>query len=260
MSQQVRAVKDGESYICSNPKCKKSFTTPLLAQDLSSKDTSPYYACPACFTRIEDIDPSVDKRRKPRSKKSVLEKASAKLEEAQETLDETKCPHHFGYLAQKPRTEKMSDECMVCSKMLECMRAQPKGEASPAQKTQEPSKPDRITAKTIEEKVKEEPQELKAAKKDEIRRTEDEFTVENLGMMFASWSDTVRIGKKILSSLGKKVKEVEIETADGKKARCKVQPMDEEERIIQMPGKLQSILQIKKGQFVKVRPSTEHQD
>jgi translation initiation factor IF-1 len=211
------------------------------------------------LTRIEDTCPSDGKRRKPRSKISVLEKASAKLEEAQETLEETKCPHHFGYLAKRPRTE-MSDECMVCSKILECMRTQPEGEASPAEKIPKPSKPDRVTGKTVEGEAKEEPRELEAARRDETRRTEDEFAVENLGMLFASWSDTVRIGKKILSSLGRKVKEVEIETADGKKARCKVQPMDEEERIIQMPGKLQSILQIRKGQFVKVRPSTERQD
>jgi hypothetical protein len=149
---------------------------------------------------------------------------------------------------------------MVCSKIMECMRPQLKGEASPAEKIPMPSRPDRVTGKTVEEEAKEEPQELEAAKKDETWRTEDEFAVEGMGMLFASWSDTVRIGKKILSSLGKKVKEVEIETADGKKARCKVQPMDMEERIIQMPDKLQSILQIKKGQFVKVRPSTERQD
>lgn len=34
----------------------------------------------------------------------------------------SKCPHHFGYLANRPKSAPIPEECLVCQKMLECMR------------------------------------------------------------------------------------------------------------------------------------------
>ena len=33
----------------------------------------------------------------------------------------SKCPHHFGYLADRPKSAPMPDECLTCEKMLECI-------------------------------------------------------------------------------------------------------------------------------------------
>jgi hypothetical protein len=89
--------------------------------------------------------------------------------------------------------------------------------------------------------------------------TKDQFTVDGLGMLYASWSSTVRIHREILSNWGKKIKEVEIETANKKRTRCKVQPMDDDsrKRVIEIPDKIQFALEIKKGDLVKVKPIIE---
>jgi hypothetical protein len=31
------------------------------------------------------------------------------------------CPHHFGYLSERSSTEKISDECIACAEIVNCM-------------------------------------------------------------------------------------------------------------------------------------------
>lgn len=59
-----------------------------------------------------------DKRQKERKKK---EKPQAKSPEKKEKQP-SNCPHHFGYLAIRDRDESIPQECLVCPKLLECMR------------------------------------------------------------------------------------------------------------------------------------------
>jgi len=33
------------------------------------------------------------------------------------------CPHHFGYLANRPKKASVPQECLICPKILECIRA-----------------------------------------------------------------------------------------------------------------------------------------
>lgn len=93
----------------------------------------------------------------------------------------------------------------------------------------------------------------------------NQFIVEDLGGLLIP-SDTVRIDKEILSEWeelydGKKIGEVEIETFDGKVTQCKVKHIKdskyEGKGIIRMPEKIQSILEIKKGELVRVKPLVE---
>ncbi len=90
----------------------------------------------------------------------------------------------------------------------------------------------------------------------------NQLIVENLGGLLVP-SDTVRIDSAILSQWeelyeGRKIEEVEIETFDGKMTQCKVKPIKsskyEGKGIIQMPEKIQSALEIKKGELVRVKP------
>jgi len=84
---------------------------------------------------------------------------------------------------------------------------------------------------------------------------ENRFAVENLGMMYASWTNTVRIDRKILSEWSGKVEEVAIETVDGRIAQCRVRPMTKSKRrVIQIPDKIQNKLKIKAGETVVVKP------
>jgi hypothetical protein len=41
---------------------------------------------------------------------------SEKEEESQK-----KCPHHFGYLANLPKNVSIPEECLLCSRVVECV-------------------------------------------------------------------------------------------------------------------------------------------
>jgi hypothetical protein len=90
----------------------------------------------------------------------------------------------------------------------------------------------------------------------------NQVIVENLGGLLVP-SDTVRIDSQILSQWeelyeGTKIDEVELETFDGKVTRCKVKPIKESKYegkgIIQVPEKIQSTLEVKKGELVRAKP------
>ncbi len=92
-----------------------------------------------------------------------------------------------------------------------------------------------------------------------------QFMVENLGGLLVP-SDAVRIDSEALSQWkelygDRKIKEVEIETFDGKATRCKVTPIKDSKYkgkgVIQMPKKIRLTLEIKKGELVRVKPIVE---
>jgi predicted regulator of Ras-like GTPase activity (Roadblock/LC7/MglB family) len=93
----------------------------------------------------------------------------------------------------------------------------------------------------------------------------NQLIVENLGGLLVP-TDTVRVDNETLSQWtelynGKKIEEIEIETFDGKIARCKVKPIKESKYegkgIVQMPEKVQLMLEIKKGELVRVKPAVD---
>jgi hypothetical protein len=92
-----------------------------------------------------------------------------------------------------------------------------------------------------------------------------QFIVENVRGLFTS-SDTVRIDGDTLSQWtelyeDKKIEEATIETFGGKSVRCKLRPIKdskyEGKGIIQIPGKIQQTLEIRKGELVRVKPVIE---
>jgi translation initiation factor IF-1 len=173
------------------------------------------------------------------------------------------CQHQFGYLSWRSEGEEIPEECMFCEKLLECMRSKPTSKSSlsqpesgdmpvrgdlPAQESQAPTGDDiENSHDKSTENVRMEPAPDKPP--------ESGFVVENLGMMYASWTNTVRIDQKILSEWSGKVKEVEIETVDGRLVQCRVKPMKKaERRVVQIPDKIQTKLKIKAGDTVFVKP------
>ncbi len=93
----------------------------------------------------------------------------------------------------------------------------------------------------------------------------NQFIVESLGGMFVS-PDTVRVDNDLLLKWkemyeNKEIKEVEITTFGGKSSRRKVKPIKEAKfegkGMIQMHEKAQSLLEIKKGELVRVKPVIE---
>jgi predicted regulator of Ras-like GTPase activity (Roadblock/LC7/MglB family) len=90
----------------------------------------------------------------------------------------------------------------------------------------------------------------------------NQFIVENIGGLLVP-SDTVRVDNDLMSSWtdtygDRKIEEVEIETFGGKTVQCKVRPIKdskyEGKGIVQIPEKIQLLLEVKKGELVKVKP------
>lgn len=212
---------ENQSFACSNPKCKRIFANPITVRNLSSENPVSYRACPYCLTEIV-------------TEKTRIEKVKAEttgIEPAQQLSSEThKCPYNFGYLSQQS-IEEIPEECMTCAKIVKCMFSEPK------------------ISKVVKQTGK---------IHDATEPSENQFKVENLGMLYKSWSKTVRVDRQTLSGWGEKIKEVEVETLDGKRTRCKVQPMEgSKKRIIQIPDKMQLDLEIEEGELVKVKPVIE---
>jgi predicted regulator of Ras-like GTPase activity (Roadblock/LC7/MglB family) len=93
----------------------------------------------------------------------------------------------------------------------------------------------------------------------------NQFMVEDIGGLLVS-ADTVRIDKETLTRWEElcenyMIEEVEIETFEGKSARCKVKPIkdlkQEGKGVVQIPQKIQHALEIRKGELVKVKPLVE---
>jgi len=90
----------------------------------------------------------------------------------------------------------------------------------------------------------------------------NQFIVENIGGLLVP-TDTVRIDNETLSQWqelyeDRRIEEVEIETFGGQTTQCKIKPIKdskyEGKGIIQMPEKIQTILEIRKGELVRVKP------
>ena len=121
--------------------------------------------------------------------------------------------------------------------------------------TETPKQPRVEPQKKVETSLKPQTQKPHEAEKPAMKRSDDDFCVENPGMLYAQWSSTVLMNSETLQLLGRKVKEVEVQTHKGKKARCKVYAvLDMAPRVIQIPSKIKANLDIENGSYVRVKP------
>lgn len=144
---------------------------------------------------------------------------------------------------------------------------------NPVGHIQEPEEHHQYPASSTDEELPEEPNEENetqdVAKPDfepEVNATMPEpaasqFIVENIGGLLVP-SDTVRVDNDLISNwtetYNKKIETVEIETFSGKSVQSKVRPIKdskyEGKGIVQVPEKIQLVLEVKKGELVKVKP------
>jgi hypothetical protein len=207
------------------------------------------------------------------------------------TVSSSPCKRYFGYLSQREKGAAMPDDCLTCEKMLDCMFSKPDNPAAIVEKKPEPEPEPEIQEMPDEEPVAEETinkpvivahpdtfedevereqerapiltletykpiePEKPTAKPIVPTRSDEEFIVETPGQLYNQWSGTVLVNKETLQSLGKKVKEVEIQTQHGIRVKCKVFAIaDMRFRAIQIPNKLKSELEVDDGDYVKVTP------
>jgi hypothetical protein len=127
----------------------------------------------------------------------------------------------------------------------------------------------------VEETDAEMPEEELEGKEESENKEEEEnhlpevqvsqFIVEDIKGLLTP-SDTVRIDSSVIEHWkelyeGKNLEEADLETFAGKSLRCKVKPIKdaklEGQGKIQIPIKLQDVLDIKKGELVRVKPAIE---
>jgi len=122
----------------------------------------------------------------------------------------------------------------------------------------------------VEETKAEMPKEEESERKQEAENNLPEpqvnqFIVEDIKGLLTP-SDTVRIDNSIIEQWkelyeGKSIEEADLETFAGKSLRCKVKSIKdgklEGQGKIQIPNKLQDVLDIKKGELVRVKPAIE---
>jgi DNA-directed RNA polymerase subunit RPC12/RpoP len=103
--------------------CGVSFKNPLLAMVFNESVVEEYYACPNCLSKVASL----------RQESNVAEVDAAEdvedeygepvvdvaVEGDVEELDG--CAHQLGYLKQRPKNTPIPEECLTCSKMINCM-------------------------------------------------------------------------------------------------------------------------------------------
>lgn len=80
-----------------------------MLTDFSRTPRETYYACPHCLTKVDVVakDPGLD---------------SISVESSENALEKppSECQLRFGYLNTLPKDAAIPDECLVCSKLLQC--------------------------------------------------------------------------------------------------------------------------------------------
>ena len=125
----------------------------------------------------------------------------------------------------------------------------------------EPRQPEE-EAKTAE---KQEEQHEESIEKIVTEKPANQFIVEDMKGLLSP-SDTVRIDNMVIEKWdelyeNRTIEEADVETFGGKTVRCKVKPIKdgklEGQGKVQIPGKMQLVLDIKKGELVRVKPVVE---
>lgn len=93
--------------------CGETFQKPLLATVTSNGSARTYLACPRCMVKVGNI-----KTEKSEEKRSMID-----ISEKKETSHDKdfQCKHFLGYLKKRSRDMPIPDECLTCSRMIECM-------------------------------------------------------------------------------------------------------------------------------------------
>jgi hypothetical protein len=98
---------------------------PLKTLNLQENPAEPYFACPYCLTKVKPIEEP--KKTQVKAEENNLEKEQPKIiqvETKQKIKESDKpdgCHHHPGYLSERSSKEQIPDECLVCTKIVECM-------------------------------------------------------------------------------------------------------------------------------------------
>jgi DNA-directed RNA polymerase subunit RPC12/RpoP len=97
--------------------CGGMFNAPLLAMVFSDSPAEEYYACPKCLSKVR----SVERQKQAKVDNIVQEDNSLGIDVEDTVAKEAGCTYHLGYLKKRPKKTPIPEECLTCSKMIECM-------------------------------------------------------------------------------------------------------------------------------------------
>jgi hypothetical protein len=95
--------------------CGKAYEKPILASVVSAGQMQEYYACPRCMTKVPETPKAVQELQPPTETLKAKKTATAEKEAV------AGCAHYFGYLRKREKDKPFPDECLSCSKMVECL-------------------------------------------------------------------------------------------------------------------------------------------
>lgn len=109
---------------CPNPDCKRSFENLIVVKDNSKSPAELFYACPYCLTKLDPTATEVlQKQEMPffKVEPNKIETPSPKTESTPTNNENPEnCPYYFGYLSLHYKDSLIPQQCLTCTKMLDC--------------------------------------------------------------------------------------------------------------------------------------------
>jgi DNA-directed RNA polymerase subunit RPC12/RpoP len=107
--------------------CGEPFENPLLAMVFNDSVVEEYYACPNCLSKVASIrqKPEVEEVDEAEDVEDVADEVAEPVADVAEVEsgaeDFSGCLHDMGYLKRRPKNTPIPEECLTCSKMIDCM-------------------------------------------------------------------------------------------------------------------------------------------
>lgn len=122
MPKRKELPEETRKFECSNSACSFVFSKPVRVINLRASDSAPYEACPRCLTEVVmESKPQIESKQEMEIERTEA-KIKPELEERKvEAPPTVHCAHHFGYLSERSRNEKIPDECVTCEHIVKCM-------------------------------------------------------------------------------------------------------------------------------------------
>jgi hypothetical protein len=107
-----------KTFTCQNPACKRTFAAPLKTLNLQENPSEPYFACPICLTKIDELTP---KKQEPVAPHVEPQRITVNQSTGKGGEKPGSCSYHLGYLAERAQKEQIPDDCLVCPRIVDCM-------------------------------------------------------------------------------------------------------------------------------------------
>jgi hypothetical protein len=132
----VNKTTETQTLTCPNTACGKNFSTPLSTVNRRYDEEKKFNACPFCLTKLpvkespmEETDSDINSSALSEDQSGTdLSMNNEDISDKERTEDihdsssqEGTCNHYLGYLG-KEKNRQIPDDCLVCLKIIECMR------------------------------------------------------------------------------------------------------------------------------------------